>query len=283
MIQGWGSGKFGLDQHLALEAGTYELRAAVAAFGAQPGLYGNTFSFLLMIDGGRTIGDVPLLPRAGGGMAWRDFAGSFSVAKDANATLYWRAWGAGFFFVDSVSLRRRDCAPPVADAFAVGARDLKPLNFTPPLVFEDLLLCGYCDLGDPTRHYDPTFNRSRVCERCRAADFAALLPPPPAKAPRVIDDFAPGHAPLFLPDARCWNYSASGKGIDVAPGCWLGTDPKVLPADWSAFAYLRFRVRHNLSEPQMFYVRPAREPNPQSPGPPADQEIDTSHLAAGRN
>ena len=36
----------------------------VTGFGAQPGLWGNRFSFLLMLEGGRTIGDVPLLPSA---------------------------------------------------------------------------------------------------------------------------------------------------------------------------------------------------------------------------
>lgn len=177
------------------------------------------------------------------------------MSRDYNLTLYFRAWAMGFFFVDDVSVVRRQCAPAVADSFVLDAVPLKPLNFTPPLVSEDLLLCGYCDVGGGPRSYDPVFNKTQICDRCRAANVSALLPPAPASTPLVLEDFAPGHAPLFEREPTCWNYTnATPRSLSLAPNCFLDTDAASLPGDWSRYAYLRVRYRHNFSTPQQFYV-----------------------------
>ena len=88
-------GKFGLDQTLQLTAGTYEVSAKIATFNAEAGEFGNSYTFLAMVEGGRTIGDVPIIDTSQGevSMDWRMFGGNFSLATDANVTVYFRAWG----------------------------------------------------------------------------------------------------------------------------------------------------------------------------------------------
>ena len=186
------------------------------------------------------------------------FSGNFTLTQHRNLTIYFRAWSTGFFFVDDVSVVRRQCAPAVPDSFALGPLALKPLNFTPPIVVEDLLLCGYCDLGEADhRRYDPAFNKTRICDRCRSANMSALLPPPPASQPLVLDDFTPGHAPLFYPNPACWNYThtpGANRSMSLAPNCFLDTNAAYLPRDWSRHAYLRVRYQNNFLTPQQFYV-----------------------------
>ena len=144
MIEGWAPGKFGLSQRVELHAaGTYELGSVVAAQGSEPGLFKQTFSFLIIVDTpARIIGDIPLLPAspdpaagdAGeGGEGWRRFQGSMTITAPTNITVYFRAWGAGFFFVTDVWLALRACGTPASadpnEAFTLGAV-VEPLNFT---------------------------------------------------------------------------------------------------------------------------------------------------------
>ena len=67
----------------------------VAAFGAQSGEYGNSYTFLLMVEDGRTVGDIDIIDTSEGQVTvgWRAFGGNFSLATAATVTIYFRAWG----------------------------------------------------------------------------------------------------------------------------------------------------------------------------------------------
>ena len=293
MIQGWAPGKYGLLQKVALhEPGTYELGSVVAAQGVELGLYGQTFTFLIIVDTpARIIGDISLLPsssaanvRTGSnhtrashidgrssssssdgvadedsGEGWRSFQGSFEIVEPTNITVYFRAWGAGFFFVTDVWLAERargDAPPPPPpktpqESFTLGAV-VKPLNFTRPVTFEDLLLCGYC----PSAAGDAAARTTTVCKRCSTANKTALIPPAQANASRILDNYTAGHKPLFYP-SNCWNASAGGQSpprLALSPNCFIETNPAVLPADWSAYGSLAFNVTNPSAEPQNVYV-----------------------------
>eukprot|EP00037_Helgoeca_nana_P007008 m.64113 g.64113 ORF g.64113 m.64113 type:complete len:1019 (+) comp17845_c0_seq1:172-3228(+) len=256
-LRGWAPGKFGINQVISLPAGTFEVSAMVAAYAAEPGLFGQTFTFLLIVDGGRTIGDITLLPAGATDSGWRPFRGTFTLSESANVTVYFRAWASGYFFVDNVWLARRECGSPRPDKFTLGT-EIKPLNFTPPVAFEDLLLCGYC----PATHLGATagsgaLHETPVCTRCRTANRTALEPPKQATSQQTLTNYSSNLPPLFIPSA-CGNVSrpagTAPPVLVLGQNCFIETDSKVLPSDWSHYAALTFAVTNPTQTPQSIYV-----------------------------
>jgi hypothetical protein len=264
IIQGWAPGKFGVSQHITMSAGTYDLSAMVAAQGVELGLFDQTFSFLIIVDDapsvpGRIIGDIRVLPKPDAEEGWREFSGSFSLKAAANITVYFRAWGAGFFFVDNVWMALRACSgAPGPDAFALGPI-VKPLDFVRPIEYEDLLLCGYCSgdgNGDDGNSIDTGGAPTQTCARCKAANRTALLPPQQASTPHVLVNYT-DHTSFFDP-SPCWNASlppaSKVPSLLLGQGCFIESDDAVLLHDWSQYARLVFTVSNPTPDPQSLYV-----------------------------
>jgi hypothetical protein len=280
VLHGYGTGKYALMQTIPLlHPGRYTLRAVVAACDAtQPGLYADIGRFTLYAafggaDGAAVrsaIGDVELLPSiehgsTDGKVGWRWVTANFSLPRAANMTLYFRAWASGWFLVDDVSVRLDKCAPyrNISDALAIANRTAQPLNFTPPLVYEDLLLCGYCAPGaasDAVRAVPP-YSQLKHCARCRSANRSSLVPRQ-ANISRALTTFAVGTPPLFSTDTNSWRYINRSIGPTPSRSALLFAGkymvaagaPLLLRGDWSSWFSLRIQYRHSSSSPQQFYV-----------------------------
>jgi hypothetical protein len=291
LLHGYGTGKYALIQTLALtEPGRYTLQAVVAVCDAtQQGLYKDIGRFTLYAAFAdptgaavRTaIGDLQLLPsieqdvNTDGKVGWRRLTANFSLPAAANMTLYFRVWASGWFLVDDVSVRLNRCAPydNLTDAITIGNRTLEPLNFTPPMVFEDLLLCGYCTAASVNASAAPLpYNQLEHCVRCRAANRSALVPHQSDGA-HPLTTFGIDEPGLFSPDKTCWRYTnrslhdarrdSSGsppppRSVLLYAGKYMVSQGallrQVLNGDWSTWSYLRVQYRHSSPNPQQLYI-----------------------------
>ena len=147
-MQGFGAGKFGLYQRVALQPGTYSLSAMMASVELKPGQWSGTTSIYASFYGERgpvrpdftgvDVGSTHDL--LSGSSGWRQMNATFSLPAAANATIYFFIWGSGWFFVQDVAIHQLQCHPAAPDDLVIGD-ELAPLAYNVPLTFEDTLMC----------------------------------------------------------------------------------------------------------------------------------------------
>jgi hypothetical protein len=244
LIQGYGPAKAAIYQNLSLPVGTYRLRAKLASADLREGLWGQTSLLYLEFASRETISQTLLE----GDNDWRQMELVFRVPEADQVTLYFFNYGPGSLFVDDVSLSLVEACAQPEEGFSLGETSLKPLDYNPPVSFEEILLHGYCD--------DESFAGREVCQRLQGVDIDSLKPQH-AAAPRLLADFEQGSTPPFIQSG--WDYTDQAlngeRSVLLQPGRYLdGWNAQGIPSDWRGYDWLRFEVDNPSTEPQRFYV-----------------------------
>jgi cytochrome c peroxidase len=216
LIQGYGSAKAAIFQHLTLKAGTYRLTAKVGSVDLKAGLWQLTSLLYIAFDKQDDL-SFNLLK---GDSDWRQLEAVFNVAEDMNATLYFFNYGPGSFLIDDVSLKTVEaCSEPKLEN-TLSENTLKSLDFNSPVSFEDILLHGYCDDS----------SQSELCQRLQNVDINSLKPQH-ANTAKIISDNS-----VVL---------SAGRYMDIL---------NETPVDWRGYDWLRIKVHNSSTEPEQFYV-----------------------------
>lgn len=235
VIENIGPAKQAIFQRKQLQSCAYQLTAAVASHGLEPGLWQQTTSVVIIFADQSSVTH-PLLK---GDNDWRELEVTFYVPTPQEVIIYFFNYGSGRLFVDEVSLTEAADCSKRQSTFALANQAKKKLSFSPPIGPEDFVMAGYCP--------NPAFADREFCRRLSNHPS----PPANAEAREILISNFDGTNPFPLGSPIEPDVGSPGKIAKVVPGQFLAARSDLgLRQNWDGYDKLRVDVGNPSSEPQ---------------------------------
>lgn len=234
-----GSGKSAAFQSLKLAPCSYRISGVVASFGLVPGLWNQSTTVHIAIEGQGETSQRLLT----GTTNWTEFEWDFELTAPRSVTIYLFNYGTGHFLVDDIRLTAAANCERRPARFALGQFGTARLKFEPPVTPDDMVLAGYCT--------DAALAAGPMCRRLARAQIQPASRDA-QRMTRVLDDFERGGSQSSFSGLQTTRRPAisGGQSAYLAAGKYIIAKLDGAAGDWRGYDWLRFEVQNSGDRPE---------------------------------